>query len=157
MFRCYLAFCLSLTILNALHARQWTDISGQFKSEGQLVALNDELAVIMTPQHRVLAIHRNQLSEADQQYLTSEEAKATLSGGKDEVHSWELRNGMKVLGKIVAYGVKDVTIQRQKAKLHVDGVEFEKIPPVYQKMAPRDRLLLRRHYARRRERTASVG
>ena len=69
----------SFSAAGLLSAREWTDKSGQFKVGGTLVAYDDVEITLKLDQkskgHELLAIPIEQLSDADRQYLQSEEVK----------------------------------------------------------------------------------
>lgn len=65
--------CLPLTAILAttafhgsLGAHEWTDKSGHYRVEAELVTANKELVVLRTSDHRLIAVDLIQLSEADQ-------------------------------------------------------------------------------------------
>jgi hypothetical protein len=129
-----------LAAAGVLPAREWTDKSGQFKVGGTLVAYDDVEITLKLDQkskgHELLAIPIQQLSEADRQYLQSEEVKLTLDASESK-HTWTLRNGLKVIAKVVDFAKQDVVIQRRRGKIFVNDQLLEAMPEVYQRMVPR--------------------
>ncbi|TWU29873.1 SHD1 domain-containing protein [Bythopirellula polymerisocia] len=121
--------------LNA-DARVWTDKSGNYSLEGDLVAFDGADVVIQKTDKTLVGVDMEQLSEKDQEYAKSEEAKIALekAGKGDQV--WEMRNGLKVIGKVVDYMRRDVTFRMARGTIFVNDVKFENLPEVYQKIAP---------------------
>ncbi len=57
--------------LNPLFGHVWTDKSGHYRVEAELVSANKEIVVLRTADHRLLAVDLVQLSEADQALVRS--------------------------------------------------------------------------------------
>ena len=51
--------------------------------------------------------------------------------------TWTMADGTKVVGKVVDFTRKDVTIQRRRGRIYVNDRVFENLPPIYQAMLPR--------------------
>ena len=120
-------------------AKEWTDKSGLLKIQGTILAADDKEVVIKldkkTKDHELLAVEIEQLSDADQAYLRSKEMADSMKSEGDK-HAWELKNGMKVFGKVVRFVRKDVTLQRRRGKLYVNDRPIDNLPEVYQRMIP---------------------
>lgn len=128
-----LATCLGSPITAI--AREWTDSTGKYKTEAELVAFNDEKVVLKREGKDLLSLPLEKLSEADRKYLDSLEK----SGARDthEAQTWTMRDGAKVVGRVVDYARKDVTIQRRRAKTYVNDRVFGNLPEIYRKMIPK--------------------
>lgn len=121
--------------LNA-QARVWTDSTGNYSLEGDLVAFDGADLVLQKADNTLVGVDLEQLSEKDQEYVKSKEAKDTLDQkGKGE-HAWEMRNGLKVIGKVVDYMRRDVTFRMFRGTIYVNDQKFENLPEVYQKITP---------------------
>jgi hypothetical protein len=59
----------------------------------------------------------------------------TQSAEKKQV--WTMVSGLKVIGSVVDYGRKDVTIQRRHGRIYVNDRPFDTLPEVYRKMTPK--------------------
>ncbi|MEM6469637.1 MAG: SHD1 domain-containing protein [Planctomycetota bacterium] len=55
--------------------RLWTDASGRFKVQAELLETNGEKVILQTPAGRRIEISRSRLSEADRAYLKSTEVE----------------------------------------------------------------------------------
>jgi hypothetical protein len=132
--------CFALLAWSSLFAHEWTDSTGNYKVSGSLIAMDDKEIVIKLDKsvkgQELLAFPIDKLSEADRKYVQSEEIANTLKGD-GEKHSWSLRNGLTVLGKVVEYGRRDVTIQRRRGKVYVNDRPMEALPEIYRRMIPR--------------------
>ena len=120
--------------------REWVDLSGNVKINGTMIASDDKEVVIKLDKkyegHELLAIGIEQLSQQDRDYLQSEEAIESLREA-DEKQVWELKNGLKIYGKLVSFVLDDVTIQRKRGRIYVNDRVLENLPEVYQKTLPK--------------------
>ncbi len=57
--------------LNPLFGHVWTDKSGHYRVEAELVSANKEIVVLRTADHRLIALDVGQLSDADQALVRS--------------------------------------------------------------------------------------
>ncbi|MCE3017089.1 MAG: hypothetical protein ACK56W_23405 [Pirellula sp.] len=138
----YWISCSLITLLlthASATAKEWTDKSGFLKIQGTILAADDKEVVIKldkkTKDHELLAVEIEQLSDADQAYLRSKEMAESMKSEGDK-HAWELKNGMKVFGKVVRFVRKDVSLQRRRGKLYVNDRPIDNLPEVYQRMIP---------------------
>ena len=73
------AFCVSLS------AHEWTDKTGHYRVEAELVSANHELVVLRTIDHRLIALDMDQLSEADQVFVRSKIERSSKGIGGVEI------------------------------------------------------------------------
>lgn len=119
-----------------VHAREWTDASGNYSLEGDLVAFDGSDLVLQKADKTLVGVDLEQLSEKDQEYVKSQEVKDELEKKGKAEHVWEMRNGLKVIGKVVDYMRRDVTFRMSRGTIYVNDQKFENLPEVYQKIAP---------------------
>lgn len=131
---CCLA-CLTVFSLPAA-AREWTDSTGKYTTDADLVAFNAETVVLKKENRKLVAVPMDKLSTADQLFLQSKETHELLQGHASQQHTWTFRSGMKVIGHVVDYARKDVVIQRRLAKMYVNDKLFDNLPEIYQRMVP---------------------
>jgi hypothetical protein len=116
-------FSLSLVCSHA-YGREWVDKTGNVKVNGTLIAADQKDIVLRLDQpvkgRELLAIEIAQLSEADQKFLMLEESEGQLKAATEK-HTWALKNGMTVFGKVVGFNRKDVTLQRRRGPLRPNG------------------------------------
>jgi len=114
MSRCFPSFLLAIFLFAppSANAREWSDVTGKYKTEAELVAFNHEKVVLKRADKDLLSLPLDKLSQADRDYLetlSKDEAKNT-----PEPQTWTMRDGTKVVGRIVGYARRDVTIQRRR-------------------------------------------
>ena len=116
-------------------AREWTDASGHYKFEGDLIA-GDESLIILEKKNKdrdLVAIGVDQLSRDDQKYLDDMARKAAAN---PEMKTWTTRKGYQVRAAAVEYVKRDVTIQRRRGHAYVNDKRFANLPGVYRKVVP---------------------
>ncbi len=132
-------FSLAFVLLasTAAPARQWSDATGRFKVEADLIAINDDVVVLKSKDGRLIAVEIAQLSKQDQDFLRSEEAGATKLDAKDKDHVWRLQADLKVIGRIAGYFAEDLVVERRNAKLFVNGTEESDVSELTRQMLPK--------------------
>ncbi len=128
---------LALSVPSPLLARTWTDVSGRFKVEADLLAINDDVVVLKTAEGRLIAVEIKQLSVGDQAFLKSEEAGAGKLADRDKDHVWNLKGDLKVIGRLAGYFTHELIVGRRNARLFVDGTEEDKLPDTVKAILPR--------------------
>lgn len=128
--------CCGLASVRAT-AREWTDSTGKYTVEADLVAFNDQNVVLKRQDHSLVAVPQAKLSAADQKYVQSQEAAAIGARSASQVQTWTMQDGTKVIGKVVAYGRRDLTIQRRRGKIYVNDRLLSNLPDMYRKMLPK--------------------
>jgi hypothetical protein len=119
------------------YARKWNDATGKYSIEADLIAYNDETAVLKKTNSDLVAVRIVQLSTDDQAYLKSREVAEKTSGAIDAPQTWTLRNGLKVSARVVGYGRRDLVVQRKRGKVYVNDRLFDNLPGVYKQMVPK--------------------
>ena len=117
-------------------ARQWSDATGRFKVDADLLAVNEDVVVLKTKDARLIAVEIAQLSKTDQEFLKSEEAGASKLDAKDKDHVWRLRGDLKANGRIAGYFAQEMVVERRNAKLLVDGTPESELPEPLRSMLP---------------------
>jgi hypothetical protein len=117
--------------------RIWSDKTGKYKIDADLIAFNDKSVVLQRADHELGMVPIDVLSQADQEYLKSkaavDESQKTL--GKQQ--TWKLANGMQLLGRVVGYARKQITLKRERGKIYVNDRVFENLPQIYQLVVPK--------------------
>jgi SLA1 homology domain 1, SHD1 len=136
--------CISLAVIVALSclthgaaARVWTDSTGHYSVEAELIAFNETTAVLQRADHELVAVPMEKLSAADREFVKSKEAKQLMEQAADELQTWTLRDGTRIVGRVIDYARRDLTLERRDGKIYVNDQEFEKLPVVYQRMVPK--------------------
>jgi hypothetical protein len=117
------AFSILLPIAaQAPKARTWTDSTGKYSFTGDLVGYSDDTVIVQrtNKEKDLVAMAIDKLSPTDQEYLKSKEGAESVRRSADKQQAWTMRNGLKVLGRVVEYGRRELTIQRKRGKLYVN-------------------------------------
>jgi hypothetical protein len=120
-----------------LFARTWTDKTGKYKIDADLIAFNDKSVVLERADHELGMVSIDQLSQADQEYLQSKAAAEESQKILGKQQTWKLANGTQLLGRVVGYARKQITLARQRGKIYVNDRVFENLPQIYQMVVPK--------------------
>ncbi len=137
-----LTLCLVLFQTPGAPKKEWSDKSGTYQFGATLLAFDNDTVVLKSTDkermngHELISIPRKDLSEADQEYLNSKEA-VDANTQLNKRQGWTMRDGSTVVGKIVDFVRKDVTVQRRRDKIYVNDRLFANLPEVYQKIFPK--------------------
>lgn len=118
-------------------ARTWTDKTGHFTLEADLVAFNADSVLLRTAEKELLTWPLAQLSDDDVKYLESQEATDAVKSTADQKQTWHLRGGTTLVGRVVDYDRRELVIQRRRGKIYVNDRLFSNLPQPYQLMVPR--------------------
>jgi hypothetical protein len=113
--------------------RMWTDSTGNYKVEASLIAYNETTVVLKKESSRLVAVPIDKLSKDDRTYLETKEAVESTRQAAGRTQAWTMASGLKVIGRVVDYGRKEVTIQERFGSIYVNDRLFENLPEVYQK------------------------
>ena len=113
-------------------AREWSGPNGQFKLEADLISSNDTTAVLRRPSGRIVAVEIDELSSDDQAFIKSKQRDKQSKESAEEMQTWTSKDGMKVRGRVRAYGKKLLTVQRQLGRVFVNDQPFARIEPLHQ-------------------------
>ncbi len=115
-------------------ARTWKDVTGLYTIEAELVGFDDEQAILQRENGELGAFPIEKMSEEDREFLKSKAALETHDNNLGALQTWTTVKGLKVVGRIVDYMQREITIQRRRGKLYVDDKQYDNLPPVYQKI-----------------------
>jgi hypothetical protein len=118
-------------------ARTWTDSTGRYNLEADLVSSNDSHAVLKRGDHEMAAVPLDQLSDKDRQYIESSEAREQSRKSLESIQTWTLRHGTKLVGRIVDFTSRDLTIQRRRGRIYVNDRPLGNLPEFYQLLIPK--------------------
>lgn len=131
-----LALCFALLSLSVLLARTWTDITGKYTVDAELIGYTEKQVILQRTDHHLAAVDVEQLSQADKDYLATEEARLAAAELTKKPQTWTTRSGVAIIGKVVDYASKQVIIQRRRGKVYVNDRVFDNLPEVYQRIVP---------------------
>lgn len=134
------SFMQSFTVAQNEGSREWADKTGAIKVKGTLISTDHKEIVLKLDEkvegRELLAVEIASLSDTDQEFLRSAEAETHLKAA-GERHSWSMRDGSTIFGKVVGFARRDITLQRRRGKLYVNDRPFENLPEVYRQMLPK--------------------
>lgn len=135
MRRCVvLSMCFFLLGLPALaDGRTWTDSTGNYSVEAELIGFNKTTVILKKQDRHLVAVPIAKLSKDDCAYLESKEAEQARQSNNG-MQTWTMASGLKVIGRVVSYARRDVTIQRRRGNIYVNDRMFNNLPEIYQKM-----------------------
>ena len=127
----------SLTLsFGVADAREWSDKSGEYSLEADLISFDDEVVVLRRGDHELVAFAIDKLSDADRLHLKSEEAKADAEKSFAAAQKWTLKNGLTINGKVVDFADRDVTFDRRRNRIFVNDRLMNNLPEFYQQIMP---------------------
>lgn len=132
---CVSLFCLLVMLPCAwVEARVWTSKNGQFSLEAEAIAFSDKLVVLKKPTGELVAIELDQLSSEDQKFVETKEVVDATQRRFDEMQTWTGKGGMKIRGKVLAFGKRNLTVQRKLGTVHIDGKKFSALDGLHKKL-----------------------
>lgn len=136
MIRWVVAFACLLLSASCLSAaeRVWKSSNGVFEMSAEVVSFNDEMVVLKRSSGELVAVALNELSEEDRQYVQSKESREAESKAAEEMQLWTGKDGMKVEGRVRAFGRRDLVLQRRQGKVLVNDKDFAGLDPVHQRV-----------------------
>ncbi len=123
-----------LIITGAVHARVWSDKTGRFQVDADMIAFNETSVVLKRPTGELLGISVNDLSTSDIEFLRMRETADKAKKSASEIQTWTSKDGMKMRGRVLAYGRKELVVQRKLGSVTFDGKRFGSIDPLHQKL-----------------------
>lgn len=130
------ALIITTLLVNTAHARVWTDTSGKYSFEADLIAFNETDLVLQKPDKTLVAVDMEQLSAEDQKYVQSKEAAEAVDKLHAKKQVWKMRSGLEVIGNVIDYVRKDVTFSMTRGKIHVNDQLFENLTGIQQRVVP---------------------
>lgn len=122
-------------ISGPLAAREWKSGNGHYTVEADLISFSQQLVVLKKKKDGgLVAVELKELSEADQSFVRSKEAAQEVKKSADKMQTWTSVDGMKVRGRVLAYGRKSVAIERKSSKVYVNDKLFADIEALRQKV-----------------------
>lgn len=117
--------------------RTWTDSTGKYTIEASLIAFNDHQVIIERASDKELgAVDVDKLSDADREYLATQEAVKAANDRTGELQRWTLANSLQVNGRLVDYAHREVVVRRSRGKVYVNDRVLGNLPPIYQRIIP---------------------
>src|SRR5215475_14912523 len=96
-----LVFTVVLFVASSASARVWTDSTGKYSIEANLIAFNDTTVILQRADHQLGQVPIDRLSQADRDYLKGKEAGDAVKKVSGAVQTWTLKTGEKIVGRVV--------------------------------------------------------
>jgi hypothetical protein len=132
-----LVLAVSIFFPSSLYARVWTDASGKYTIDANLIAFSGTTVVLQRGDHELGQIPIEKLSKADQEYLKSKEAGDAMKKVAGAMQTWTLRSDLKLVGRVVGYAHRTLTVERRGGNIYVNDRLFDNLPQVYQMLIPK--------------------
>jgi hypothetical protein len=127
----------SFVIVPAAQARQWTDATGKYSIEADLLGFDDENVVLQRADKELGVFRIDQLSEKDREFLKSKDASDIHQENVGVLQTWTTQSGLKLVGRLVDYARGDIVIQRRRGRMYVNDRAFDNLPELYQQLVPK--------------------
>jgi hypothetical protein len=127
---------LGPSLAATVQARTWTDRSGEYNVEAELVAFDDEVVVVRRDDHELAAIPLAELSDGDREFLKSQEAADSSEQLLGASQKWQLQNGETIEGKVVDFADRELAIERRRGRIFVNDRLINNLPEFYQRVVP---------------------
>ena len=99
----FLALGLLAQISAVAGGRTWTDSTGNYHLDADLIAFNDTAVTLEKENHQLVAVPIDKLSQDDQAYLQSKDVAEHSRQSAAAMQTWTMASGLKVMGKVVDY------------------------------------------------------
>lgn len=117
-------------------ARTWSNATGEYTIDADLVTFNERSVVLQRADKELVALPIESLAAADREYLKSKEAEQASQKTTDAPQTWTLRDGTKLIGRIVDYTDHDFVIQQRRRRVYVNDRPLNNFPEFYQQIIP---------------------
>lgn len=132
-----LSLPITLLVLSPALGREWKDATGKYKLEADLIAFDDDMVILQRANKELGSCQIDQLSENDQAFLKTKKAQEIHDSNLGKMQTWTTASGLKVIGKIVDYARRDVTIQSRRGRTYIGDKAYKNLPEVYQAIVRR--------------------
>lgn len=129
-------FLIALCATGTAAARVWTDSTGQYTLDADLIAFDDRNVVLRRADHELVALPLDTLSEEDLEYLKSSAARDAARDIAENKQTWLLRDGTELVGRLVNFVKSEITLQRRRGNIYVNDRRFDNLPEFYQRLIP---------------------
>lgn len=125
---------LGVWLAQRAEARIWKDVTGSYTIEADLVGFNETTVILQRENKELGAFPIDRLSEEDREYLKSKAALDAHRENLGALQTWTTTRGLNLVGRIVDYTQREVTIQRRRGRTYVNDTVYENLPEVYQRI-----------------------
>lgn len=133
-----LVFVAVAPVAQDAESRTWKASKGFYSIKGELFAYNDTTVVIKRDgSEKLVAMETAELSEADQKFIADKREKdqQTSAGtSAEDWHTWTSASGWQIRGRVLAYGRKDLVVDRKLGSVTINGKNFSTLDALHQKL-----------------------
>ncbi|MDZ4659229.1 MAG: SHD1 domain-containing protein [Bythopirellula sp.] len=117
-------------------ARLWSNASGEYTLEAELVMSNEKSVVLKRADHELVAIPLAELSTEDREHLKSQEALDAQKKADERQQTLKLTDGTEIVGRIIDFAERDITLRRWRGNFYVNDRKLDNLPKFYQRLLP---------------------
>lgn len=119
-------------------SRTWKAGKAAYSIKGELFAYNDTTVVIKrTGSEKLVAMEIAELAEADQKFIADKREKdqqTSAGSSAEDWHTWTSAAGWQIRGRVLAYGRKDLVVDRKLGSVTINGKNFSNLDALHQKL-----------------------
>ena len=137
-----LCFFVLLLCSTTLLGREWSDSTGRLKLEAEFFAASSDTVVIKRRDGSLVGLKIDELSAADLAFVNEkkqqlEAAKGTEATDASAFQTWTSVDGFEIRGKVIAFGRREVSVQRIAGLVTVNGTAMSRLNLFYQYIVPK--------------------
>jgi hypothetical protein len=121
----------------AVQAREWKNAAGEVVIDADLFGFDGENVVLKRADGELGTLKVKDLSDADREFLSSPEAQAIHEKNLSGEQKWTTTSGVELVGRIVDYTRKEITIQQRRGRTYVNDRRLTNLPEMIQQLVPR--------------------
>ncbi len=119
-------------------SRTWKAGSSEYSIKGALIAYNDTTVVLKRDRsEKLVAVEIAELSEPDQKFVADKREKDKQKAAEspaEDWHTWTSQAGWQIRGRVLAYGRKDLVIDRKSGVVTINGKAFSSLGALQKKL-----------------------
>ena len=118
-------------------AREWKNASGEFVIEAELFGFDGDDVILKREDGELGTLKIKDLSDADREFLNSDEAQAIHEKNLRPMQKWTTKSGVELAGRIVDYTRQEITIQQRRSRTYINDRRLINLPEMIQQLVPR--------------------
>ncbi|MFN3188994.1 MAG: SHD1 domain-containing protein [Aureliella sp.] len=114
--------------------REWVCANGVYKLKADAVAYGEDTVVLKKEDGTLVAVELSDLCAKDNEFVKALRTEDTEKKPADKMQVWTGADGIKVRGRVLKYGKKQLVISRQRGKMMIGDKAFEDANALQQKV-----------------------